>query len=287
MTIQKLVYPTNMNERFGGNRLCILIYRNQISGTIGDATQKVTDVFGNVVQGNIPRSFAQERSKSISQKEAEIFLPTPLSISTNYSVSYSDVSITDIGMSLISKAASGLAESASTLLSNKNPLASSVLKGLPSFLGSIPTKEIGQLQSSITGLAVNPHQELLLNGVKFREFKIAYNLIAKNKDDSNVIKDIIKVLKTTMHPELLPNNLLFKYPSEYELLFYKRGNDTLNEYLFKTKRCILKDLQVSYGKNFTTFKETNAPVEVEFTMTFQETEILTREEIEKQTGQTY
>jgi hypothetical protein len=92
-----------------------------------------------------------------------------------------------------------------------------------------------------------------------------------------------------MHPELLTNNLLFKYPSEYELLFYKRerGNDTLNEYLFKTKRCILKDLQVSYGKNFTTFKETNAPVEVEFTMTFQETEILTREEIEKQTGQTY
>jgi hypothetical protein len=46
---------------------------------------------------------------------------------------------------------------------------------------------------------------------------------------------------------------------------------------------------VSYGKNFVTFKDTNAPVEIELSMTFQETEILTRETIEKEEteGPTY
>jgi hypothetical protein len=80
--------------------------------------------------------------------------------------------------------------------------------------------------------------------------------------------------------------MLFKFPSEFELLFYTTST-TQNPYLFKTKRCILKDLQVSYGKNFVTFKDTNAPVEISITMSFQETEILDRAAIEKESGVTF
>lgn len=289
-----LTFPSDLTEkdtnRYGNNRLCINIFKNNMSVSENVSTT-IVDTAGNIVNTKIPTSIANDRSKRIySNKEYTIFLPTPLSISTNYAVNYTDVSVTDLGASLVSSATSGIANIAGGLLARRNPLSlySAAVAGLPNFFSKLPIKEAATIAGLETGLAINPHQETLLNGVKFREFKISYNLIAKRDGESKTIKNIIRALKVSMHPELAASSLLFKYPSEFELIFYTTSAKE-NPYLFKTKRCILKNLDVSYGKNFVTFKDTNAPVEIELSMTFQETEILTRETIEKEEteGPTY
>jgi hypothetical protein len=287
-----LTFPSDLIEkdtnRYGNNRLCINIFKNNMSVSENVSTT-IVDTAGNIVNTKIPTSIANDRSKRIySNKEYTIFLPTPLSISTNYAVNYTDVSVTDLGASLVSSATSGITNIVGGLLARKNPLYSAAVAGLPNFFDKLPIKEAATIAGLETGLAINPHQETLLNGVKFREFKISYNLIAKRDGESKTIKNIIRALKVSMHPELAASSLLFKYPSEFELIFYTTSAKE-NPYLFKTKRCILKNLDVSYGKNFVTFKDTNAPVEIELSMTFQETEILTRETIEKEEteGPTY
>jgi hypothetical protein len=288
---QTLTFPEDLrndSNRYGNNRLCINIYKNNMV-VDENVTSTVFDAAGNVVSDiAVPKqSLAANRSNKLySDVEYTIFLPTPLSLNTNYAVNYTDVSVTDLGASIVSSAASGAANIAGGILGKRNPLVGAAVAGLPKFLSSLPIKEAATFGGLETGLAINPHQELLLNGVKFREFKFVYNLIAKSKPESDIIKDIIKALKISMHPELAVSSLLFKYPSEFELLFYTTDSKE-NPYLFKTKRCILKNLDVSYGKNFVTFKDTNAPVEIELSMNFQETEILTRETIESQEGTTY
>ena len=284
-----LTFPSDLtaeSNRYGNNRLCINIFNNDSSVVGAIATAVVTDVVGvaatgtgaiaapGVAENFIPGAANRRSTVFATKSEYTIFLPMPLALDTNYSINYSEESVTDLGASVVGGAVGG----AANILS--------LFKGKAGMLGKVATaagaagsgdvaKSGAKLLGIQAGLSINPHQELLLNGVKFREFKFSYDLIAKNKDDSDAIQNIIKVLKISMHPEIAAASLLFKYPSEFELLFYTTST-TQNPYLFKTKRCILKDLQVSYGKNFVTFKDTNAPVEISITMNFQETEILDR-----------
>ena len=284
-----LTFPSDLtaeSNRYGNNRLCINIFNNTSSVVGAIATAVLKDVAGVVATGTgaiaapgvaenfIPGAANRRSTVFATKSEYTIFLPMPLALDTNYSINYSEESVTDLGASVVGGAVGG----AANILS--------LFKGKAGMLGKVATaagaagsgdvaKSGAKLLGIQAGLSINPHQELLLNGVKFREFKFSYDLIAKNKDDSDAIQNIIKVLKISMHPEIAAASLLFQYPSEFELLFYTTST-TQNPYLFKTKRCILKDLQVSYGKNFVTFKDTNAPVEISITMNFQETEILDR-----------
>jgi hypothetical protein len=78
-----------------------------------------------------------------------------------------------------------------------------------------------------------------------------------------------------MHPELSDNKLFFIYPAEFQLTYFYRNTE--NPYLFSFKPCVLTDMQVDYGGDqFSTFAN-GAPVEVNISLTFRETEILTKE----------
>ena len=288
-----LTFPSDLaadSNRYGNNRLCINIFKNNQS-TAGEAmTTAVTTAAGNIATGDIQKMIpgATSRRTIFTEKDYTIFLPIPLALDTNYSINYSDVSVTDLGASVLGSAVGTGTNILGNLSKAKGMtgILAGAAKGVVEGLTGETSKTILKLGGIQAGLSLNPHQELLLNGVKFREFKFAYELVAKNEKDSESIKDIIKALKISMHPELAAESLLFKFPSEFELLFYTTST-TQNKYLFKTKRCILKDLQVSYGKNFVTFKDTNAPVEISISMTFQETEILDRAAIEKESGVTF
>ena len=304
-----LTFPSDLtvdSNRYGNNRLCIKIFKNNstpatavkaaiatgITGAIETALAANATLESMAATGAaaIPKSIAASRRSTLYAEASEytIFLPIPMALDTNYSIDYSEVSVTDLGASILAGGLSAVEKglAVASKAPGKIGPAAGVAGGLIGAATGDAAKSTLKLLGLQAGLALNPHQELLLNGVKFREFKFSYDLIAKNKDDSEAIRDIIKALKISMHPEVTQSTILFQYPSEFELLFYTTST-TQNPYLFKTKRCILKDLQVSYGKNFVTFKDTNAPVEISITMNFQETEILDRRSIEAEKGVTF
>lgn len=304
-----LTFPSDLtvdSNRYGNNRLCINIFKNNSTPAGAVANAIATDITGTVKTAlglnatlatmaatgatPIPKSIAASKRSKIYAEASEytIFLPIPMALDTNYAIDYSEVSVTDLGASIIAGAQSAVQQglAVASKAPGKPGAVAAVAGSVVSAATGDAAKSTLKLLGLQAGLALNPHQELLLNGVKFREFKFAYDLIAKNEQDSEAIRDIIKALKISMHPEVTNSTLLFQYPSEFELLFYTTST-TQNPYLFKTKRCILKDLQVSYGKNFVTFKDTNAPVEISITMNFQETEILDRGSIEAEKGVTF
>jgi hypothetical protein len=292
-----LYFPVDLqanNSKYGDTGLCINMYSDNESNTkFAPVNNTIKDINGNpITQAKVPDSIlnlARNRTQEY-QIERQIFLPVPLSLNTNYKIKYKDVSATEIGLSLISDAASsigpiGIGQVTSKLKGNSKLAKYSKLLGGVGSLGSLVNtgKNIALITAATAGVALNPHQEMLLDGVEFRTFQISYNMVAKCVEDSNAIKNIVETLKSGMHPGIYNSSYLFTYPSVFELLFYvKKQNDySLNKYLFKTKKCALIDLKVQYGKdNFTTFKETDAPVEIMVDMTFKEIEILTRDEIE-------
>jgi hypothetical protein len=127
------------------------------------------------------------------------------------------------------------------------------------------------------GVSVNPHKIILFTGVDFREHRFTWKLSPRNRDESNRIRDIINVFTRYAHPEFVGGGMFFKYPEFFEIKFRHP------EYLFKMQPSVCTDIQVNYhGQGFPAYiRDANgggdpAPAEVELTLAFKETEIVTK-----------
>ena len=128
------------------------------------------------------------------------------------------------------------------------------------------------------GLAYNPRLAVLFDNVNFRAFNFNYRMIARNPEESEQIKQIVRTFQYHMLPsylEQLNTNSVFVYPDEFQIEF----SPSLKGQLFDFLPCVLKNVSVSYNSDTgpAFFADTNAPVVVDLTLTFQETKILTKE----------
>ena len=99
--------------------------------------------------------------------------------------------------------------------------------------------------------------------------------IAKNKKESDTIRDMIFSFKKAMAPSYTLGDHVFQYPDQFDITL-AAGN-----YLFKFGRSVLTQFDVNYTGEGTPafFEETGAPYSVTLSMSFQETEIVTKREI--------
>jgi hypothetical protein len=80
-----------------------------------------------------------------------------------------------------------------------------------------------------------------------------------------------------MHPNYKIGNLAFEYPDEFTIEF----SSTLAPYLYKIGTCVLKNVSINYNaEGVPAFFDTGAPVSVEISMTFQETKIITKDNLD-------
>ena len=127
-------------------------------------------------------------------------------------------------------------------------------------------------------VALNPFKEVLFESIDFRSFAFKYRFMPKSEAESKVVFDIIKQFKFHMHPELSDNKLFFIYPSEFEISYFYE--QTENKYFHKFKPCVLESLDVNYGgESYSSFKGGN-PTEINLSLVFKETEILTKKQIQ-------
>lgn len=155
--------------------------------------------------------------------------------------------------------------------------------------------------SLVNGLGTiqNPYITNVFKDVGFRQFSFDFDLVPRNKEDSDTIQDIIKTLKTSMMPENLTERRdsgpagnqslgVQTLPDIFDIRFYS----TTKNYTQKTstnafvniKEAVLTNLTSSYSSDtggMAMYEETNAPLSVKLSMTFQETAIYTRERCEQ------
>ena len=296
--MKKLQFPSNLlleNNRYGNQFM--VIYINEPSSEV--EAYKETDnktVFntdGNKIdtptKGN--RTIGLTEGGSIRPTinnivKYAIFLPIPMSLKTNYGVSYKDFNLTDevigVGSSVLGQIGTTISKAVSGFAGKRK---ADVLTSAGSFLGGV-VPVILKAGLMYNGMAINPHTELLFEGIKFRDFDFSYKLIARSKKESDSIKELVNLFRFHMHPGLAAESLLFKFPSDFDIAFYyidKSGKAVENTYLSFIMTSVLKDVSVNYSgnNNYVSFKDTYAPVDIDLTLKFQEKQILTKEIINK------
>lgn len=172
----------------------------------------------------------------------------------------------------------GLVESLGALnpLGEKGAAAFAAFAKLP---GAFGTVDVQSALSASSKTSLNPFKEVVFESVDFRSFAFKYKFLPKSASEAEAVKNIIKLFKFHMHPEMSAGKLFFIYPSEFQITYYYQNAE--NTYFHKFAPCALESMEVSYGgEQFSSFADGN-PTEINMTLTFRELEILTKKMIEQ------
>lgn len=215
-----------------------------------------------------------------------LMLPTELSVS--YRAGYEDAAMGVFGYSppslkgLMNKGWGAVKDAAESFL--ENPAAakqawSSVRDGFLDTADVTAVSTSARVQRDF-GKIVNPHMAVLFQGMGFRSFPMTFSMVARNAEESDMIRNIIYTFKYHMHPSLpedTTGNRFLLYPENFVIAFHSPAQ----QYLFKTSPCVLESMDVNYnGSSIPSFySDTGAPVHIVMSLLFKETETLTKQRI--------
>ncbi len=160
-------------------------------------------------------------------------------------------------------------------------------------VSKLAATDMGQAVSRATGQIMNPHKAVVYQGPGgFRAFSFTFVLVPKSADEAKEIWNIVKFFKKRMHPGTGAgagiNNLssvTLTYPDEFEIQYNVNGKPTdgsdFNKPLFKIKNCFMDTFTVDYTTSgLVSFMDDSQPVTTTISMSFKETQLLTKTDID-------
>ena len=122
----------------------------------------------------------------------------------------------------------------------------------------------------------NPFKEQLFKTMNFRSFPMEIKFAPRSAAELREVMNIIYQLEWNMHPER--ETLFLRYPAEFKITYQYNGGK--NGFLNEINKCVLTDMQVSYGHNgFMTSFEGGAPTEITLSLNFKEVLLRDRKQI--------
>lgn len=140
--------------------------------------------------------------------------------------------------------------------------------------------------SRTTRLAINPHMEVIFNGIGFREFNFKFRFTPESEQEALNVDNIIRAFKFYAAPEILRGTAgrFWIYPAEFDIQYYSNGSENL--FLNKISTCALTNMEVNYTPvgQWSAFRphpdiEGQPSVCTDISLTFKELEIITKERI--------
>ena len=212
-----------------------------------------------------------------------IILYTPPQIKTTYNASYDQAETGLLGFFGLAKASDLISTGSEAAKVFGRQIATAGLSGIAG------VGDFNALKTKTSGEAVNPNLEMVFKSVPFREFSYIFEFAPRNQKELNDVQKILQLFRFHMQPEVSTTTddiggAYLTVPSEFQLTYMYMDKE--NSYIPKISRCVLKTMEIDHSPEgvFSTYKgdENGAhPVITKLTLTFGETEIMTKEKITK------
>jgi hypothetical protein len=136
-----------------------------------------------------------------------------------------------------------------------------------------------QILQRTEGAILNPNMELLFNGPSLRPFTFSFKLASRSKEESEMIRKIIRFFKQGSAAQKSQSNLFLRAPHTFQIEYLHQGKP--HNFLNQFKECALQSFGVSYTPEgqYATFQD-GAMVSYQITMQFQELEPIFNEDYE-------
>jgi len=144
--------------------------------------------------------------------------------------------------------------------------------------GAIP------LANRVFGRADNPFVEVFFNTMNVRTFTYNFNFAPRSAEETDEVQQIIQLFRFHMAPELQINNSrYYTLPATFDIHYmYKStsGNTGYeNDYFNRIGTCVLENVNTNYTPNGVKSFADGAPTQITMSLTFKETEVLTKAKI--------
>jgi len=284
------------------------------SGQIKEGAKKIVDSGSVLLKGGLDlgkafvgESIAEaERRKvrgeaSVDSHIQSIYLNMPSSVVYNEAVEWQGQDLGSVGAMLNGATGAEAAEvallgNAGALLGGAAGAVTSALPGISGIAGTVvgAVAGAGSLQGSIEStfnVKANPYKEQTFQGVGFRSFDFTFALRARSGHDVSVIQDIIRSFRSHSKPTFengKGQSGVFGYPKEFRIEYLTLDDEDnayeTNKYLPEIKYCVCTAVNTNFTQQGWRSFEGGAPVDISLQLTFQETEIITSEDVEGNTS---
>ena len=177
---------------------------------------------------------------------------------------------------------------ARTILGTATGVTTEVLKNLgSSAVEALMSAEGGyELGNKIFGRAANPYMEVLFSGPELRTFTYNFTFAPVSQEEQDEVKKIIHLFRFHQAPELrVDHNMFMGLPSEFDIHYMYQHEDgrksSENDYYNKIATCVLQNVSVDYTPGAVKSHANGAPVLIKMSLTFLETEMITKDHIER------
>ena len=141
------------------------------------------------------------------------------------------------------------------------------------------------LANKVFGQADNPYMEVLFDAMNLRTFTYNFTFSPRNREETEDVQKIIALFRFHMAPELKgAANRFLTLPSEFDIHYMyqdQSGHASENDYYNKIATCVCTAVETNYTPDGVKSFEGGAPTKITMNLSFQETELLTKERIAK------
>ena len=245
------------------------------------------------------RQLQSQTPAELSKREIRsIYLAMPAAVQYNESVDWEG---TDLG-AIVGGALSG--NSTGALGAGALDSVGSILGGAVggvlaggvagAVLGTIlgASSSLGGAVESVFDVKANPYKEQTFQGVGFRPFEFSFTFRPRNETEVQTVLDIITSFRAYSKPSFRTAGQagLFAYPKEFRIEFLVKEGDkeknspsgaryVKNSYIPEIKFCVLKSVATNYTGQGWVSLEGGAPADITLSLSFEETEIVTQEDV--------
>jgi hypothetical protein len=266
--------------------------RNKFPGAAGEKPLVYPITLRDDFQDVIKFSMIQYRPKTFSQTDlgfgerktagttdiiGTVILPIPNRISDANAVTWGGANMNAAEAAGVRVATAGMTGGGAAAIDEVNELIKTAAGAIP----ELQAAAVGAFAEAATntqgilartaGIIINTNLELLFSAPTLRPFNFTFKLASRSKEESEMIRKIIRFFKQGMSPIRTESNLFLKAPHTFQLKYLHKGAD--HNFLNKFKECALTNFSVSYTPEgqYATFQD-GAMVSYSITMQFSELE---------------
>lgn len=228
--------------------------------------------------------------RGLNPRDGSVTLPVQPSISDKNTVQWGSGDLNAIGAYVASTSYGLMGNNPGQAATTSIDTAFEVLSNDPNIGKAIKLAAAGRaagvsgLLSRVGGAILNPNIELLFQGPQLRPFNFTFRLSARDGDEAETIKKIIRYFKQNMSVKTTSDNIFLKAPNVFKI-FYNNGDGGIHESLNRIKVCALTAFNVDYtpDSQYMTFKDSAKGYPMTsygLSMQFQELEPVTEKDYE-------
>ena len=221
-------------------------------------------------------SFSGGKRGNKGERLGSVVLPIQPQISDSNSVVWGEDQISAVDAAVAATALATIKQGGSGAQESVEEIGKAVSEQKENITTSIAAKFAqnaasinGNFLSRVTGGILNNNVELLFQGPSLRTFTFTFLMSAREKDETEMIRKIIRFFKQGMSVKRTDGNLFLKAPNVFDIEYLHRNAP--HKYINKIKTCALQNCSVNYTPdgNYSTYTD-GSMTQYSLTLTFGE-----------------